>query len=236
MAIVYEQSDSDDNNYETLSDTSDKELRIIEDERVKKLLETRKPHPPIIPFYDSDTSDEDEDTLGNIPRSWYDEYDHIGYDRNGLKIAKGAVKDEIDQFLENKNFVYDKSMNEVRLTKEELELLTRIQQHQYPNGFNPHEEQVEYFSGKSEIMPLSGAHEPKRRFIPSKSEGRMIMKIAAKIRANRMKPVKEQLDKPSHYDIWSQEADDAKARNRIQAPKTALPGIQFLIFRAFGVL
>ena len=206
--------------YETESDED--MVKQLEAKRFEKIVKHRQIHPPIVPFYDSDTSDEDENTLGNIPLSWYDEYDHVGYDRNGQKIPKPAAKDEIDAFLENKNYVYDSNLNQVRLTKEELELLDRIQRHQFPSGFNPYENQVEYFTSTPEVMPLSGTHEPKRRFIPSKSEGRMIMKIAAKIRQARLKPPVVKTITPSVYDIWNDEPQ-GKPRNRIQAPKVALP-------------
>lgn len=39
-------------------------------------------------------------TIGNVPLKWYDEYDHIGYDVLGKKIAKSKKGDEIDEFLE----------------------------------------------------------------------------------------------------------------------------------------
>lgn len=42
-------------------------------------------------------------TIGNIPVQWYDEYEHIGYDLSGKKIAKAEnckKKGEIDNFLE----------------------------------------------------------------------------------------------------------------------------------------
>jgi ribosome biogenesis protein ERB1 len=39
--------------------------------------------------YDS-SEDEEPDTVGNIPHEWYDEYDHIGYDHEGKRIAKAT--------------------------------------------------------------------------------------------------------------------------------------------------
>ena len=38
----------------------------------------------------ADTSDEEEvrNTLGNIPLEWYEDYNHLGYDLEGVKIPK----------------------------------------------------------------------------------------------------------------------------------------------------
>ena len=214
-----ESSEIGSNSLNGNSSDSNESLNSSEDELVQ--IERQRLR-QIIPYYDSDTSDENEDTLGNIPRSWYDEYDHMGYDLNGQKIPKSSKKDEIDEFLENKNYVLDKSGNEVRLSRDELLLLEKIQKHEFPPGFNDNEEQVEYFSSIKEIMPLSGAHEPKRRFIPSKTEGRMIMKIAQKLRLGKMKTLTNDKEQVVHYDIWKDQQQIDKS-SRIQAPKISLP-------------
>ncbi len=113
------------------------------------------------------------------------------------------------------------------LNKEELEMLKRIQMHQFPETqFDPYEPSVDWFSGKTEIMPLSAAPEPKRRFVPSKLEASKIMKIARAIRAGLIVPGRKKKggDKPKWYDIW-QETDEVTRPNHIPAPKMALPGI-----------
>lgn len=38
-------------------------------------------------------------TIGNVPVRWYDNYDHIGYDWTGNKVAKPQERGEIDEFL-----------------------------------------------------------------------------------------------------------------------------------------
>jgi len=47
---------------------------------------------------DTDTSDEEEvrNTLGNIPLEWYEDYDHLGYSLEGVKIPK-PLSDKRDQ-------------------------------------------------------------------------------------------------------------------------------------------
>ena len=59
------------------------------------------------------------------------------------------------------------------LTAAELDLIRRLQENENPDAdYNPYEPTVEWFTGigKEEIMPLSAAPEPKRRWVPSKWE------------------------------------------------------------------
>ena len=51
---------------------------------------------------DSDDSSDEEVLIrtGNVPRHWYDLYDHQGYDVKGQKVGKMEEKDELDQFIE----------------------------------------------------------------------------------------------------------------------------------------
>jgi BOP1NT (NUC169) domain len=59
------------------------------------------------------------------------------------------------------------------LTAEELDIVRRLESLENPDAdYNPYEPTVEWFTGKGkeEVMPLSAAPEPKRRWIPSKWE------------------------------------------------------------------
>ncbi len=38
-------------------------------------------------------------TIGNVPMEWYENYEHIGYDVKGVKIAKPPTRDELETFL-----------------------------------------------------------------------------------------------------------------------------------------
>jgi ribosome biogenesis protein ERB1 len=138
--------------------------------------------PEILPVYESDTSDEEnENTCGDVPLKWYDEYDHVGYNIDGNKIARGATKDEVDKFLENSDSrdVWRSVLNvqgeTVQLSSEELQIVDRIERGLYGDiSYDPFERTVEWFTSKLEIMPLSAAPEPKRRFIPSKNEAKRV--------------------------------------------------------------
>lgn len=59
------------------------------------------------------------------------------------------------------------------LTSEELDIIQRLYKGENPDSsYDPYEPMVEWFTGKGkeEAMPLSGALQPKRRFVPSKWE------------------------------------------------------------------
>ena len=154
----------------------------------------------IDPVYDSDDSATPAitNTIGNIPLSFYDSYPHIGYDIYGKKISRPAKGEALDALLDSIEVpkgwtgLTDPSTGKpLELTKEELGILKRIHMNEVPEeGYDPYPDMIEYFSGKLEIMPLSAAPEPKRRFVPSKHEAKRVMKIVRAIREGRILPYK----------------------------------------------
>jgi len=63
------------------------------------------------------------------------------------------------------------------LTTEELDLIRRLHAGENPDAdYDPYEPTTEWFTGKGkeEIMPLSAAPEPKRRWVPSKWEKKKV--------------------------------------------------------------
>ena len=40
---------------------------------------------------------------GNVPKEWYDLYDHKGYSASGKQVEKMPEKDEITKFVEKAN-------------------------------------------------------------------------------------------------------------------------------------
>ncbi|KAI9101170.1 NUC169 domain-containing protein [Phlyctochytrium arcticum] len=194
----------------------------------------RKARPEIDPIYAEDDSDEEvTNTIGNVPKEWYDDLPHMGYDINGKPIAKSEKGDQLDQFLATMDdpdawrSVYDKlEERNIVLTTEELQMLKKIQKGYFPDeASNPYEPTVEWFSSQTSIMPLSAAPEPKRRFIPSKHEARKIMHIVRAIRQGRIIPGKKQPKKQNEvFDIWADAPEQSADRvMHISAPKLALP-------------
>jgi len=85
----------------------------------------------------------------------------------------------IDRLSHHRTSAFDKSLQSERpLTGEELDIIRRLYAGENPDaGYNPYEPTVEWFTGKGkeEIMPLSAAPEPKRRFVPSKWEKQKVI-------------------------------------------------------------
>lgn len=228
---------------------SDVKLRTLSSESLAKLNEIhttfadgreRIIKPEIEPVYDSDDSDkEDFNTIGNIPINAYDEYPHIGYDINGKRIMRPAKGSALDQLLENIDLpegwtgLLDKnSGNALNISEEELELIRKIERNENTDETsNPYEPTIEWFTSKTEIMPLSAAPEPKSRFTPSKHEARRIMKIVKAIREGKIIPpdqrkkIEEEDDEKLNYNLW-EGIDDELTKDHImtlRAPKVAPP-------------
>lgn len=199
-------------------------------------------YPEIDPVYDSDDSDAPvtTNTIGNIPLSFYDSYPHIGYDINGRKITRPATGEALDSLLDSIDVpkgwtgLTDPATGKpLELSQQELEILKRIQMNEVPEeGFDPYPATIEYFTSKTEIMPLSSAPEPKRRFVPSKHEAKRVMKIVRAIREGRILPYKPPADAEEddqgvkRYDIWANEAPRPDHPMNIPAPKLPPPGYE----------
>ena len=100
------------------------------------------------PVYDSDDSDVQgkENTIGDIPLSFYDSYPHIGYNINGKKIMRPAKGEALDALLDSIDVpkgwtgLTDPATGKpLNLTQEELEILRRIQTNELPEeGYDPY--------------------------------------------------------------------------------------------------
>ncbi|MCJ1292835.1 Ribosome biogenesis protein erb1 [Xylographa carneopallida] len=194
----------------------------------------------IDPVYDSDDSDAPvtANTIGNIPLSFYDSYPHIGYDINGKRISRPAKGEALDALLDSidvpngwTGLTDPVTGKPLELSQEELEVLKRIQMNEVPEeGYDMYPSTIEYFTSKTEIMPLSAAPEPKRRFVPSKHEAKRVMKIVRAIREGRILPYKppaeedEQEQGLKTYDIWQNEVPRPDHPMNIPAPKLPPPG------------
>ncbi|KAI9738702.1 MAG: Ribosome biogenesis protein erb1 [Cirrosporium novae-zelandiae] len=195
----------------------------------------------IDPVYDSDDSDAPQttNTIGNIPLSFYDQYPHIGYDIDGKRILRPANPKALDELLDKIEIpegwtgLTDPATGKpLQLSKEELEILRKIQMNEVPEeGYDPYPATVEWFTSKQEIIPLSAAPEPKRRFVPSKHEAKRVMKIVKAIREGRILPYRspeeedeEADEKRFNYDIWANEAPRPDHPMNMPAPKLPPPG------------
>jgi len=159
-----ETSEDDDNEQDSgeEKETDDESSNDSEGEEEKEDEDTEKdnteqnnnqgeksPKKSIETFDEDNTSDEEDarNTIGNIPVEWYNDYPHLGYDLDGKRILKPATADELDQFLskmDDPNYwrtVRDKAtMKEIVLSNEELDIIDRLQNSQFPSGgYDPYE-------------------------------------------------------------------------------------------------
>ncbi|CCM02832.1 uncharacterized protein FIBRA_04944 [Fibroporia radiculosa] len=231
------ESDDEDEEDESEISTDDDELHIFPKPKTIVSDITGQPkrvYPEIEPDYDSDSSTEDTpNRVGNIPMHWYDDLPHVGYDIDGKKVLRPARGDELDKFLETVEdptswtTAFDKKaqMNKP-LTAEELDLIRRLQENEVPDAdYDPYEPTIEWFTGKGkeEVMPLSAAPEPKRRWVPSKWEKQKVMKIVRAIRQGRIVPNKPKTtaSQLQFYSVWNEEPSAHPAP--LPAPKPRLP-------------
>lgn len=80
----------------------------------------------------SDDSSDEENLLrnGNIPKHWYDLYEHKGYSVKGEKVGKMPDKDELQKFLEKskdpqwwRNITDELNNKETRLSRADLDMI-----------------------------------------------------------------------------------------------------------------
>eukprot|EP00750_Incisomonas_marina_P007496 INCI14989.5.p1 GENE.INCI14989.5~~INCI14989.5.p1 ORF type:complete len:853 (-),score=163.28 INCI14989.5:2216-4774(-) len=186
------------------------------------------------------SSDEEKpkNTIGDVPLEWYNNLEHIGYDVEGKKIARRYGKSGVDAVIASKddpNFkwtVVDERNGEQRvLSERELLLIRRMQSGRFAHSqHNPYPDYVPYYTSEKEVMPLTGAPIPKRRFTPSLHEERKVAKLVRDIKAGKITFQKKKKKDTEAYLLWTQE-DDAQAKRRgperIPAPKTAPPSHAF---------
>jgi ribosome biogenesis protein ERB1 len=221
-----------DDGFDVYSEVDEEETGRLNSYEASRLMNT------------DDLSSDDEDatnmnTIGRVPLHWYDAYDHIGYNNEGQKIIKRSAKDRIDIAIENRDdptsrrTVYDMyNDREVVLSERDLEIIRRVQAGAFAHPeHNDTPDYIDYYSSIKEIMPISAAPEPKRRFLPSKWEMMRVMKIVKAMREGKyISHRKPRDDKKSElYPMWNDTEDDVLAesnRNKfhLPAPKMPLPG------------
>jgi ribosome biogenesis protein ERB1 len=186
----------------------------------------------------SDSSEDERpnrNTIGDVPLNWYRDEEHVGYDVDGTALTKKGRRDALDKLLARSDSakeyrtIYDEyNDEEIVLSKEEMRMIQRIRAGKFAHiEVNPFEPENDWFTRDPEIMPLSGAPEPKRRFIPSKWEEKRVVKLVRAMRKGWIKRTEPE-EAPTSYLMWE---DDGKVADKqangltyIPAPKLKLPG------------
>ncbi|OZC08933.1 hypothetical protein X798_04020 [Onchocerca flexuosa] len=192
-----------------------------------------------VDYYDSSDEEDLRNTIGNIPIEWYDDFKHIGYDKDGKQIDSAEKKDGMEEFLDrmdDPNYwrkVYDRqSGGFVTLNDEEVRKLNAINASKYPSvGYNPYQPFLDIFSSQTEIHPISNRPDSKRSFIPSLDEKRIVGKMVHAIKMGWVRPSRPKEIKKKVYDLWADDPFKEKTKSELSrirmhfpAPKVPLPG------------
>jgi len=198
-------------------------------------------------FDDGDTSDEEDrrNNIGNIPIEWYDHLPHLGYNLDGVPIAKPIKsKDEIEDFLERcenpeywKTITDRTTLRDHKLTDEEIAFVKKLTGGEFAAGVDDTPEWEDLYSHQPEIHPINRAPESKASFIPSLDERNKVNKLALLIRRGIIKTKaqrekeKEEENTEKFYDVWQRKEEMQKSKSQIArekmaypAPKLPLPG------------
>ncbi|KAL4703128.1 hypothetical protein ACJJTC_000187 [Scirpophaga incertulas] len=191
-------------------------------------------------YESGDTSDEEDrrNTVGNVPLWWYDEYPHVGYDLDGRPLLRPPRRDQIDDFLqkcEDPDFwrtVKDPSTGQdIRLSKEDLQLLVRLRQRQTPTDKEEYEPWVEWFSREVLATPLRAFPEHKRSFLPSRDEQRRVARLVHALKMGwtktrrQLAQERKEAKLKKFYDLWGSGSEESVrgVQRHIPAPRRPPP-------------
>jgi|Transcript_1328 ribosome biogenesis protein ERB1 len=177
--------------------------------------------------------DELLNTIGDVPRAWYRNEQHIGYGRSGVKLRGSDAIDGLDSLLRNiddrsswRQLFYDTSGQQLRLSSSQIALLQKLE-----SGVLPSSGYVEFSTQRSSFSQNQNqAAEPKRRFLPSRFEARKVLALVRRLRKSFSSP-KQSVSSPHTneltLDIWGtpESNESLKCRRTFgRAPRSALAG------------
>lgn len=156
---------------------------LSDDERGGPLPAAEDPPPE-----SGSSSEEERNPVGNIPMHWYDGFDHIGYARDGTRLARGPRRSLVERAADPRSWrtVWDeKNGVELTLTGKELAAIARLRAGRHMAGPGaPGTGEVVAWAGDVETLhPLPSGTVPKRRFRPSAHEARRVVQLVRAMRA-----------------------------------------------------
>ncbi|KAL3270982.1 hypothetical protein HHI36_021485 [Cryptolaemus montrouzieri] len=230
-----EESDCDSGEEESAEEEEETDEENEEKDSENKVHSERKKAP------EASKSKDIRNTVGNVPKNWYNEYKHFGYDWDGDKIIKPQTGDRIDEFLkrmEDPNFwrtVKDpQTGQDVVLSEEDIEIIRRMRAGKIPDvSFDEYAPWIEWFTSEVMQTPLRKFPEHKRSFLPSKHEARKVSKLVHALKMGWIKTREEAAKlrakkEPQFYMLWKTD-DQAEDMRRIQKhippPKRFVTGL-----------
>ena len=207
---------------------------IVEEANKLAMLNKKKKNLDTTGESEDDSSDEELVVrTGNVPRKWYQDYQHSGYDINANKVIKPKEEDEVENFLkkaEDKNWwrnIYDEMNNKtIYISDKDMELIQKVRKNMFANQ---KVEEDDYFERNIpfQIHPVSNHLPSKRAFEMSKHELKAINRIMHAIKNGFIKLEDDEKEqKELIYDLWNFENTDPSVYHPgrgYQVPKRELP-------------
>lgn len=172
-----------------------------------------------------------DNARGDVPREWYRDEGHVGYDVDGRKIVKQKWDDSIEHLIRLtddlsywRNVFDEKGEKELVVSKSQLELFRRLRTSIIPVK-DIHSDEVRLEIGSSDHFQTIQV--PKRRFIPSKWEAKLVLRIMRGLRRKASIQLLENSPADNQKLIWIEEENRTSERNDgracLPAPKVKLP-------------
>lgn len=181
----------------------------------------------------SSSSDEEINTIGNVPTEWYADLPHIGYTRSGTKLLKRNQSGPQPPVYVKNGFYYlydEKNDEEFALSKQDLRRLVSIVRLQNPSGATESGfvgEEVVFWTGTPRVEPIRNVNVRKRSFLPSRHEATLVIRLVRSIlRRQGQKELNSQKTTEADFDIWEQPNSDQvgrRVRHFLPPPKKPLP-------------
>ncbi|EDO07767.1 BOP1NT (NUC169) domain family protein [Babesia bovis T2Bo] len=190
-------------------------------------------------YFDSDEDEGQVNRIGRVPLEWYEREEHIGYTIDGEKLIKELDSTELGKLIfksENpdawRTIVDVRNNRTVRLSDDDLKLISRIRKGMYPQENYDQEDLYVEFDNEDAIHPVAYVPRPKANFMPSKFEAAKIRRLVKLIKSGKLvvKDEPDELPEEPPEDIWGDciyQYDPKTARRgrheEITAPKAPLP-------------
>lgn len=170
-------------------------------------------------------------TTGDVPLEWYREEEHVGYDVDGRKLFKRDTADSIEKLISSVDDplywrrVQDRGV-ELTLSQTQLEMMRRLGSGVLPKTFPGTHTRLKISTNNFEGSPLAACQEPKRRFIPSKWEAKVVLRLLRAFREpSRCRPgsSNNQAAVDAQKLIWGVQNALTRRLQAMTAPKAKIP-------------
>lgn len=168
--------------------------------------------------------------VGDVPTAWYRDLAHVGYNVSGNRLLRRSGNDSLSNLLNGiddrsswRQLFDDSSGSSIKLSKADIILLQQIQA-----GGLPTDSLQFSWNIRANRFNLPSSTEPKRRFLPSAWEAKLVARLVRILRRKSQAPPSSSQPAPNCYDIWEVDAPDTNSGIKsVRAIKTSMPANEF---------